>query len=126
MGIPREPAAGGASRLASLFSATCGAAALGLTVAGCFGLARAAESLFGVTVPGLPVRLAAVLVGLPVALLAEAATFRLFRAHRKAGPDRMVPAVKVKEAPPPELRFTPRNRVSRALGLEQEELPWTE
>jgi hypothetical protein len=83
MGTPRPHHAGVSKRLASAFSASCGALALGLTVAACYGLAHAAQTLLGLAVPGLLVRLAACLLGVPAAFVAEAVAFRLIAGRRR-------------------------------------------
>lgn len=126
MGITHEPAAGRSFRLASVLSATCGAAALGLAAAGCYGLADAAGAVFGLAAPELLVRLAAALVGLPLAVLAEDAVFRLVSTRRAPQPDVPILAVKMHSVRPPDPTFAPLKRLSRARGRDPEELPWTE
>jgi hypothetical protein len=71
-----------AQRLASVFSAVCGAGAAGLAVAGCLALAHAAPALLGFGVPALAGTVACALLGVPAALLAEAGAFQLVSVRR--------------------------------------------
>jgi hypothetical protein len=106
MGYLRRTPTDSPARPASAFSAACGALALGLTVAACYGLAHAAQALLGLVAPGLLVRLVACLLGVPAAFLVEATAFRFVTGRRRPPPE--PPALPAAKLPADEFLTRPR------------------